>query len=47
MTPDVESLLDAQEYSVKNHIIIGNGLGLRISHIGTAKLKSKNGNIFL
>lgn len=42
MTPKVENLFDAQEYSCNRSITIGNGLTLPISHVGTAKINLDN-----
>lgn len=43
MTPEVKILSDPQEYSGMNSIIIGNGLGLKITHIGTTMIESDDG----
>lgn len=40
MSPDLDKFSDAQDYTGKSSIIIGNGLGLPISHIGTVEFKT-------
>lgn len=47
MTPETDNLSDTQEYLGKQFITIGNGLGLPISNIGTAKIRSNNNTISL
>lgn len=47
MTPNLNNLSEAQEYLDNNSITIGNGLGLKISHIGTLNVKTKHGNLSL
>lgn len=43
MIPEVENLSDPQEYSSMNSIVMGNGLGFKITHIGTTMIKSDDG----
>lgn len=43
MTFEVDNLSNPQEYSGMNTITIGNGIGLKISHISIAMIKSYQG----
>lgn len=45
MNPEVDNLSDAQKYSSRQLITIGNGLSLPIFHIGIAIIKTENGSI--
>src|ERR1044072_4105385 len=35
MTPSVSQLTDSQDYSDNDHVLVGNGDGLNITHIGS------------
>lgn len=47
MSPDLNNFSDAQDYTGKNSTIIGNELGLLISHIYTVELKTSTGIILV
>jgi hypothetical protein len=45
--PDTQHLIAVNEYSSPEQLIVGNGIGLHITHIGTGNLSTPNASLLL